>query len=53
MKCPQCTGWLKVLQTKQQPDGTTYRRYECANLHRFSTLEQVAQLKRGRQRKNA
>lgn len=34
MKCPTCGAWSSVLATR----GTTRRR-ECANGHRFSTLE--------------
>lgn len=43
MKCPQCQAWAKVLDTRPRKDGTTHRRYECANLHRFSTRERVTQ----------
>lgn len=41
MKCPTCKAWTAVKETRQKPDGTAYRRYECANLHRFSTSERV------------
>jgi transcriptional regulator NrdR family protein len=44
MKCPVCGTWTLVKQTRQRPDNTTHRRYECANLHRFVTTEQVARL---------
>ncbi len=39
MKCPDCKSWASVLETRDRQDGTTYRRYECANLHRFTTHE--------------
>jgi transcriptional regulator NrdR family protein len=51
MICPHCNVWTRVLTTKQRPDNTTLRRYECANGHRFSTTEKVAEIKRGRPRK--
>lgn len=53
MKCPQCGAWTSVLETRRRLDNTKRRAYECANLHRFATVERVEQLKRGgaRQRK--
>lgn len=42
MKCPACNAWTRVLETRARTDGTTRRRYECANLHRFTTEERVA-----------
>jgi hypothetical protein len=41
MKCPRCGTWARVLETREKPENQTYRRYECANLHRFSTMESV------------
>lgn len=41
MKCPTCDTWTNVLETRNKPNNMTYRRYECANLHRFSTVEKV------------
>ena len=38
MNCPKCNAWTEVLETRQRKAGT-YRRYECANLHRFSTID--------------
>lgn len=38
MKCPHCGAWSDVLSTR---DGR--RRRQCANNHRFSTLEAVVQ----------
>ncbi len=47
MICPTCNAWTRTLETREKPGHTTYRRYECANLHRFTTLEQAVQLKPG------
>jgi transcriptional regulator NrdR family protein len=44
MKCLVCGTWTLVKQTRQRPDNTTHRRYECANLHRFTTLETVVKI---------
>jgi transcriptional regulator NrdR family protein len=41
MKCPECKAWTSVKETRKRSDGSTYRRYECANLHRFNTREFV------------
>lgn len=38
MKCPRCEAWTEVLETRKLIDHT-YRRYLCANNHRFSTAE--------------
>ena len=38
---PQCKAWTRVLETRHKYDNETYRRYECANGHRFSTMERV------------
>ena len=40
MKCPLCGVWTRVLETRARKFHTT-RRYECANMHRFSTRETV------------
>jgi transcriptional regulator NrdR family protein len=48
MKCPQCEAWTEVRETRQRTDGTKRRRYECANLHRFTTVERIEETKRGR-----
>lgn len=34
VKCPECNAWTRVLESRN-----TYRRRECANLHRFWTHE--------------
>lgn len=41
MKCPTCEAWTQVLETRKRGLHVTRRRYECANLHRFTTLESV------------
>lgn len=41
MICPQCNAWTRVLETRHKYNNETYRRYECANGHRFSTMERV------------
>ena len=42
MKCPVCNAWTSVKQTRtRKTDGVVTRRYECGNLHRFSTEERV------------
>lgn len=44
MKCPVCNTWVNVKETRSRLHNATYRRYECANEHRFTTLEQVVRL---------
>jgi transcriptional regulator NrdR family protein len=44
MRCPVCQTWVQVKETRQKPDNIIYRRYECANTHRFVTTEQVARV---------
>lgn len=42
LNCPACGAWALVLETRDnKAKDTTRRRYECANFHRFSTVEQV------------
>ena len=41
VKCPVCEKWVSTLETRHRSDGSTYRRYECANLHRFVTKEKI------------
>lgn len=42
MTCPECGAWTTVMQTRtRKTDGVVTRRYECANLHRFSTEERI------------
>lgn len=44
MKCPTCGAWSAVLETRD-----TRRRRECANGHRFPTLEVFATAEARRQ----
>jgi transcriptional regulator NrdR family protein len=44
MICPVCKAWVEVKETRQRPDNNTYRRYECANGHRFVTTEAVTRV---------
>lgn len=44
MKCPTCGAWVEVKESRARPNNTRYRRYECANLHRFVTHETVVRL---------
>ena len=41
MICPTCGTWTVVKETRKKEKNVTYRRYECGNLHRFTTLETV------------
>lgn len=42
MKCPQCGAWALIKETRTRVTrNVVVRRYECANLHRFSTEETV------------
>jgi hypothetical protein len=44
VKCPVCDQWTSVLETRARGDKTTYRRYRCANEHRFTTKEKVERI---------
>jgi transcriptional regulator NrdR family protein len=47
MKCPRCAAWSRVLATRTADEGyTIHRRHECANAHRFSSV-QVLETVRG------
>lgn len=51
MRCPECDVWAIVLETRhRKTKNATARRYECANGHRFSTVEQVAKFKSSEQK---
>ena len=41
MHCPNCTGRTRVLETRMATITATRRRYECANGHRFTTMEHL------------
>lgn len=47
MNCPECGTWTIVKEARKREDNTTRRRYECANMHRFSTVERIEECKRG------
>jgi len=51
MKCPACKAWTEVLETRKRTDGVKRRRYECANLHRFTTLEVIVEDKKQLEKK--
>jgi transcriptional regulator NrdR family protein len=40
MKCPTCAAWTEINDTRNKGDHMLRRR-ECANGHRFNTIEQV------------
>jgi transcriptional regulator NrdR family protein len=44
MKCPICSTWTAVKETRKRENNITVRRYECANLHTFKTSEQITQV---------
>lgn len=44
MNCPRCGAYSAVLETRAGPLGTTRRRRECANMHRFVTFEVLPQV---------
>jgi transcriptional regulator NrdR family protein len=41
MKCPECGAWTVVKDSRVDQNNNRRRRIECANLHRFTTLETV------------
>ena len=44
VKCPMCDQWVSVLETRSRDNNETYRRYRCANEHRFVTKEKVERI---------
>ena len=44
VKCPVCDQWVSVLETRARDNNETYRRYRCANEHRFTTKERVERI---------
>jgi transcriptional regulator NrdR family protein len=44
MKCPICSTWTAVKETRKRENNITVRRYECANLHTFKSTEQITQI---------
>jgi transcriptional regulator NrdR family protein len=45
MKCPVCGTWTIVKESRESTGNTRRRRLECANMHRFSTLETIVERK--------
>jgi transcriptional regulator NrdR family protein len=41
MKCPECGTWTIVKETRISTGNSRRRRLECANEHRFTTLETI------------
>jgi len=41
MKCPECGSWTVVKETRADENNSRRRRIECANMHRFTTLETI------------
>ena len=42
LNCPECGAWANVLQTRDnKANDMVRRRYECINLHRYTTIEQI------------
>ena len=48
MKCPECGTKLHEVNDSRKRGNEIYRRRECFNGHRFSTLETVVQLNAAR-----
>lgn len=51
VKCPVCDKWVSTLETRARGNNETYRRYQCANEHRFTTKEKVERILLVTQRK--
>jgi len=45
MKCPECGTWTIVKETRTSTGNSRRRRLECANMHRFSTMETIVENK--------
>jgi transcriptional regulator NrdR family protein len=45
MKCPECGAWTIVKEVRKSVGNTRRRRLECANEHRFTTLETIIDTK--------
>ena len=41
MRCSECGTWTIVKETRISTGNTRRRRLECANEHRFTTLETI------------
>lgn len=44
VRCPVCDQWVSTLETRNRANNETYRRYRCANEHRFTTKERVERI---------
>lgn len=44
MKCPVCNTFTEVIESRRRKDNVKYRRYQCANMHRFVTHEKVVRV---------
>lgn len=54
MKCPRCAAWSRVLDTREQHEGyTTKRRHECANGHRFISMQVLGPVYGSAKQRNA
>jgi transcriptional regulator NrdR family protein len=51
MKCPICQAWVEVKESRMRKDNTRRRTYQCANLHKFTTVERVEVAPHGGARK--
>jgi transcriptional regulator NrdR family protein len=47
MLCPICQTWTMVKESRMRANNTRRRTLECANLHRFSTVERIEAVKHG------
>ena len=52
MKCPVCGTWTIVKETRTSTGNTRRRRLECANAHRFTTIETIVTPKEKKDGKN-
>jgi transcriptional regulator NrdR family protein len=44
MQCPRCNVWTFVRETRRRSDGSKLRRYQCANDHKFVTVERFERM---------
>lgn len=51
MKCPVCAAWTEIKETRRRPENEKYRRYECGNGHRFTTMERVLRVIKPKEKK--
>ena len=52
MRCPQCNTYTEVLETRTRLDNVVRRRYLCANMHRFTTLEVALEDRKVKEKKH-